>query len=150
MPVTHAPVLDLPDPRGLRGPHSCRFSRATSCTLLLPQYAWVKNIYSSQIPCSIPLLKGDARVSSCPPREGGAWAIELNSTVLTFTLGIIPQAVRLKARSRAGPLRLVRSQKNYGKRIYENYSIDRSRSTLMVGLKRFTAKSNQNLTQRRY
>ena len=36
------------------------------------QYAWVKNIYSSDIPCSIPLNTGDARVSSCPPLFKGA------------------------------------------------------------------------------
>ena len=90
---------------------------------------------------------------ACPTREASLptflQIFEGEELYSTFTIGIIPQAVRLKARSRAGQLRLVRSKKNYGKRIYGNYLIDRSRSTLMVGLKRFTAKSNQNLTQGR-
>ncbi len=73
-----------------------------------------------------------------PPGPTFLQIFEGDELYSTFSLGIIPQAVRLKARSRAGPLRLLRSQKNYGKRIYGNYSIDRSRSTLMVGLKRFT------------
>src|SRR4028119_1107122 len=100
MPVTHAPVLGLPDPRG-------------------------------KLAQIIADFRGRRVVLYFYPRDN--------------TPGCATQSPKSMSQ-----LRLVRSKKNYGKRIYGNYSIDRSRSTLMVGLNRFTAKSNQNLTQRRY
>jgi hypothetical protein len=59
--------------------------------LIITQYGLVKNIYSLEIPCSIPLIVGGRKSKFFPLEKGGARVMELNPSVLDYHLLSLPE-----------------------------------------------------------